>query len=493
MQLEKLSALEIGELVNSKQVSPVEVLKYFEKRISDRNDSINAFVYTKFEEAYIRAFFLEDKIVKHGPAGMFAGVPYGLKDFLPNKRGWTNSHGGVECLIRVDEIDSEFNIAMERAGGVAIGKTNAPAYGFRGVTDNKLYGPTSTPFNTQHNSGGSSGGSAAAVSDGLVPIAEGGDAGGSIRIPAAWCNLFGFKPGLGSIPSVIRPDAWSATHPFCFNFGLTKTVRDAVALYNSMSKYNPRDPYSRPIQDKLLSYTDLEPRQHNKLKIALTLDFNLFEVDNEVKSIIYKTASKLLEYGYQVDLVTFKFNHSSNELAEAWCNALMFDSVIELELDKKNGKDYLNDYPSQFPEELKYWVEKCKNSNIWDLYRFNQARTDVLDSFEDIFERYDLILSPTSCCMPVPNSSDRNTKGPEDINGKPIEPLIGWATTYLVNFIGYPAASVPAGLSKENLPVGLHIIGKKYMDEEVLLLSRVFEIINPWDSYYDIPFNRPLS
>ena len=244
IKLEELSASELGFLVNEGKIKPKEVVKYFEERILKRNESINAYVYTKFEEAYEVAF-KQEKLLKEGKKlGPFAGVPYALKDFLPNKIGWTNSHGGVKCLVALDEFNSAFNEAMEKAGGIPLGKTNAPSYGFRGTTDNKMYGPTSTPFNLKYNAGGSSGGSAAAVADGLALIAEGGDAGGSIRIPASYCNLYGFKAGIGTIPNIVRPDGFGTTHPYCFNGGLTKTVLDAAILLNYMKGYNPFDPFS---------------------------------------------------------------------------------------------------------------------------------------------------------------------------------------------------------------------------------------------------------
>lgn len=488
MKLEYMSAADIGYLVNECKISAIDVLKYFENRIKERNKYVNAFVYTRFEEAYKKAEEIDNKIAKGEFVGPFAGVPFALKDFLPNKPGWTNSHGGVECLIKEDTCYSEFCKAMEKLGGIAIGKTNAPAYGFRGTTDNKLYGPTHNPFDLSRNSGGSSGGSAAAVAEGLVPIAEGGDAGGSIRIPAAWCNLYGFKPGVGTVPSVIRPDAWSATHPFCFNFALTKTVQDAAILLDAMSYYDSRDPYSlgSSIDTK---YSDIEVDNH-KYRIAVTFDFDLFEVDNEIKDKISEVANILMQNGHKVDYVKFNFNYSAKEMADSWCQSLIFDSVIEIEQDKRAGNDYINNYRDQFPEEITYWIDKCKNSNIWDLYKFNLIRTNILDNFEDKFEKYDFILSPVSCCLPALNSNDNNTKGPAEINGKAIDPLIGWSATYLVNFTGHPAASIPAGLSKDNLPIGVQFISKKYFEDELIRLSKLLEMINPWDKYFQIPFNR---
>ena len=172
MGLENLSGVELGREVSEGHITPTEVIDFFAERIEKRNPGINAFVYTKFDDARAEAKKLEARMARGEDVGPLAGVPVGLKDFLPSKKGWTNSHGGVKSLIRVDEADSVFYDSAVRAGAVAVGKTNAPAFAFRGTCDNKLYGPTRNPFNTEYNSGGSSGGSAAAVADGLVPISE---------------------------------------------------------------------------------------------------------------------------------------------------------------------------------------------------------------------------------------------------------------------------------------------------------------------------------
>ncbi|MCR5275534.1 MAG: hypothetical protein K6E26_09270, partial [Clostridiales bacterium] len=163
MELEKLSGVELGKEVRSGHITPTEVIRYFQARIEKRNPSLNAFTYTKFDDAFSDAKALEEKLLHHEEVGPLAGVPVGLKDFLPSKKGWTNSHGGVKSLIREDPEDSMFYIAAREAGAIAVGKTNAPAFAMRGTCDNYLYGPTRNPFDTKFNSGGSSGGSAAAV------------------------------------------------------------------------------------------------------------------------------------------------------------------------------------------------------------------------------------------------------------------------------------------------------------------------------------------
>ena len=491
IKLEYLSAADIGRLVNTKTITPTEVLKYFEKRINERNGSVNAFVYTRFDEAYEQAKKLEERLERGEYCGPFAGVPFALKDFLPSKKGWTHSYGGVKCLVSTDEFTCSFCAAMEEAGGIAVGKANAPAYGFRGVTDNKMYGSTSTPFNTAYNSGGSSGGSAAAVADGLVPIAEGGDAGGSIRVPASCCNLFGFAAGVGSIPMVNRPDAYSAVHPFCLCGGLVKTVEDAVILYKYMARYDSRDPYSNMI---LRNIDDIDRclEDTGKLKIAFTCDFDIFEVEEEVKNTVRQAAFAFAGAGHEVREVHFDFRHTAREFSEQWCRGITVDCALELNHEKERGNDLLKDHGEDFPEEFIYYKEICDRLTIEDLYRFNLARTDILDNFEKKFDEYDLIISPVMCCLPVKNAAGGDTKGPETVNGKPVESLVGWCETFLVNFVGYPSAAVPAGLAENNLPVGMQIIGRRFEEGTVLKASKIFESLRPWRDNYQIAFERKI-
>ena len=487
LNLEYLSASELGRMIRSGEISALETIRYFEKRIEKRNPSLNAFVYTEFEYAEQEALKLNDRTRREN-AGPFAGVPFALKDFLPSKRGWTNSHGGVASLIREDEDDSEFCRAMELAGGIVIGKTNAPAFAFRGTCDNKLYGPTSTPFDTRYNSGGSSGGSAAAVADGLVPIAQGTDGGGSIRIPAAWCGCFGYKPSVGTVPSIARPDAWAATHPYCFDGGIARSVEDIAVLFNYMDRYDPRDPLSLP--RRVEDYTKEMKRSLRGWKIGFTPDFGVFPVDPEVAGITKEAAAVFREAGATVEPVPFHFSHSALEMAETWCRAICVDTAIELELERRKGFDLIKDHREELPEEFIYWNEQTARGGILDYYAFNCLRTELLDAFEDAFEWYDIILSPTTICLPVENASDRNTLGPREVNGTPTEPLIGFCETFFANFTGHPAASIPAGLSKSGLPVGLQIIGRTFRDGDVLAAAKTFEDLHPWRDLYRIPYER---
>lgn len=491
MQLEKLSGLELGTLINTKEVSPVEVWKYFTDRIESRNPSINAFTYTKFEEAKQEAEKLESKIMKGENGGLFAGVPVGLKDFLPSKSGWTNSHGGVYSLIAVDDMDSEFWKAVSSMGAIAYGKTNAPAFGFSGACQNKMYGATGNPFNPNLTSGGSSGGSAAAVADGLLLLAEGGDAGGSIRIPSAWCNLYGFKPSKGTVPSYCRPDGWSATHPYCFNGALTKTVADSAAILNEMAYYNPKDPTSLPINSNK-DFLYLMERSIEGMKIGYTLDFDLYPiVSQEVKEIMDKAAILLSEQGAIIEPISFNWKHSLNEMLYCWAWAISVDTALDLKRWKSAGLDLIGHHRDELYEEWIYFNLIAASANISDMRTFNEIRTDVLDNFEKQFETYDLILSPTTICKPFTKKADgRCIK----VDGEYLSEgtnFISYGETPLVNFVGYPAASVPAGMTKDNLPIGMQLIGKMFHDEDIFEVARTYEKIHPWT--YDKAFNRKIK
>ncbi len=562
MKLEQMSGVELGREVNHGHISPTEVVDYFADRIEKRDGSLHAFTYLKIEEAKEAALKLEKQLAAREQPGPLAGVPVALKDFLPSKKGWSNSHGGVASLIREDPENSVFCSAAEAAGAIAVGKTNAPAFAFRGLCDNALYGPTSTPFHTGYNSGGSSGGSAAAVADGMILIGQGTDGGGSIRIPASWCGCFGFKAAAGTIPSVCRPDAWSATHPFCFDGAITKTVEDSAVMLNYMAKYDPRDPYSLKYEKR--DFTELMKKPLKDWRIGFTADYDLFPVDPEVEKIVRAAAYRFREAGAHVEDVHFNFRHSHLDFAGLWCRSISIDTALDLEQWKREGLDLVRDHREELPEAFIYWNELALHTTVKDYRHMNELRTEILDAYQDVLDRYDLIVSPVTICPPVKNAAHRSeiragrntgpgrdsipgqdgstnysamdsvkktiekkarkltglmreaakervsletlisrvssiqpkdlsgilTHGPVKLANDSVEPLIGFCETFLVNFIGNPAASVPAGLTADGLPVGMQIIGRRFADADVLAASYAFEQIQPWS--YDIPLGRSI-
>jgi amidase len=168
------------------------------------------------------------------------GVPTAIKDLFDFQPGWPATFGGIRALKDLTlDISCPFAERIQRAGAIVLGKTNSPIMGFRGTCDNYLFGPSRNPFAPAKNTGGSSGGSAAAVADGLLPLAEGTDGGGSIRIPASWCGVYGYKASFGRIPYVNRPNAFAGINPFLFEGPITRTVGDAALALDALAGYDP--------------------------------------------------------------------------------------------------------------------------------------------------------------------------------------------------------------------------------------------------------------
>ena len=244
-ELAYMSASELALRIRRRDFSPVEVVDAFITRIEARNPSITAFVYFGFEDARTRAKEAEQALTSGVALGPLHGVPVAIKDLFDFKPGWKATFGGVRALKdNVVDFYCAFAERIEQAGAIIVGKTNSPVMGFRGTCDNYLFGPSRNPFNSAKNTGGSSGGSAAVVADGMLPLAEGTDGGGSIRIPASWCGVYGYKQSFGRVPFIARPNAFAGDAPFLFEGPITRTVEDAALALTALAGYDPRDPYS---------------------------------------------------------------------------------------------------------------------------------------------------------------------------------------------------------------------------------------------------------
>ncbi|MBQ9931453.1 MAG: amidase [Firmicutes bacterium] len=490
-----MSAVDMVKNFRSKALSPVEVLKHFMDRIEKRNPSLNAIIYTDYDKAMEKARAVEADIMAGKPVGLFAGVPTAAKDFIPGLPGWPGSFGGINILAGTPDTHyTTYTKSLTDQDAVFLGKTNSPALAFRGTCDNRLYGPTSTPFKVGYNSGGSSGGSCSAVADGLMPIAEGSDGGGSIRIPAAWCGIYGFKPSLGTVSNSPRPNAYGTSHPYCFNGAQTRTVADTALAMQAMAGYDPFDPFSRDWGER--DFMAALNRSIKGKKIAYTPDFGIFPVEPEIKEMIGKAVKKFEEAGAIVEEVKFDIKRSQFELAEAWCRLISISGGLEMMEDfKAAGIDLMKDHPDSLNPELMYWINDAYQRHYVDYYADEVIRTEIWDMMQSTFLDYDFIVSPVTACFPTKNDdAGRNTLGPKEILGEKVEPLIGYCLTYFCNFTGHPAASVPAGISKDGFPVGMQIIGRRdgFGDLDVLAASAEFERIQPWFHTYEITANRAL-
>ncbi len=488
-ELVHTTATELATRIRGGDVSPVEVMEATIERIERRNPSLNAFIYKGFDDARARAAEAERELASGAAVGPLHGVPAAIKDLFDFKPGWPSTFGGVRAFkdFRAD-FYCVFAERIEKAGAILVGKTNSPVMGFRGTCDNPLFGASRNPFDTDRNTGGSSGGSAAAVADGLIPLAEGTDGGGSIRIPAAWCGVYGYKASFGRIPCVIRPNAFGNTMPFIYEGPLTRNVADAALALNALSGYDPRDPFSL---DEERDFTAAVLRPIEGMRIAYSPDFGVYPVDRRVAETVATAVRAFEEAGAHVEEVDIDIPFDQRELSDLWCRQIMLVNLSTFENFKTLGIDLLADHRDDFPPQYLRWIDHAYTMGIVDIDRDYVMRTVVYDAIQTVFEEHDLLVTPTLATMPVLNSDDGNTTGPSEVEGVEVDELIGWCMTYFTNFSGHPSASIPAGMT-DGLPVGMQLIGRRYADEDVLSASGAFEQVRPWQGTYERLADRPL-
>lgn len=481
-EFESMTATQMARSVRDGEVSPVELVEACVDRIEQRNPSLNAFVYKGFDEARERARAAEAAVTNGGELGPLHGVPTAIKDLFDFKPGWPATFGGIRAL-RDFTLDARCAYAerVEDAGAIIMGKTNSPVMGFRGTCDNYLFGPSRNPFDTVKNTGGSSGGSAAAVADGLVPIAEGTDGGGSIRIPASWCGVYGYKASFGRVPFLARPNAFGGTDPFLFEGTLTRTVEDAALGMTALAGYHPGDPLSLDADVDFLGALRLPVEG---MRIGYTADYDVFPIDARVASVVGSAVAAFEQAGAHVEEISLGITRDQRELSDLWCRLIMPINIQTFEAFKEGGLDVLGDHPDDLPPEYRRWLDVGYSMSALEFVRDQEMRTEVYDAIQGVFADYDLVVGPTLACLPVDNADDGNTVGPTEINGVEVDPLIGWCPTYLFNYTGHPAASIPAGMSDDGLPVGMQIIGRRYADIDVLAASATFEQLRPWADTY---------
>jgi len=486
------SVSELALMIRQKKLSPVELMDHTIDRIEKRNPSLNAFVFTAFDEARQRAKEAEAAVTSGAELGPLHGIPSAIKDLFNFKPGWPATLGGIRAMKDFRAPHSSLFVErMEKAGAIFIGRTNAPVLGFRGVTDNYMFGPTGTPFDATRNSGGSSGGGAAAVADGLVPMAEGSDGGGSIRIPASFCGVYGFKAAFGRAPLVFRPDAFTCVDPFIHEGPLTRTVEDAALTMTAQAGYDPRDPYAMPYDD--VDWLGATRRSIKGMRVAYTPDFGYYPVDPEVAAVVKDALQAFRDAGAIVDEVEVGIDRPHYEMGELWAKLIMPLNLGALRALKGMGYDLLKDHRDDIQPELLAWLDWGMELKAYDHCEYQAIRTECYDRIQAVMANYDLLVSPTLACLPPENARDGNTLGPAEVNGEKVERLIGWCMTYLMNFTGHPAASIPAGLAPGNLPVGLQIIGRRWADSDVLAASAAFERARPWHDSYRHCEARPLA
>ncbi|MEU0250983.1 amidase family protein [Streptomyces sp. NPDC006184] len=477
---EALTALQLAELVRSRAVSPVEVVQNSLDRIERLNPAVNAFVTVCADQALAAAKEAEQAVLSGAELGPLHGVPIGVKDLDP-VAGVRVTRGSK---IFAEEVAQDTILCVERltdAGAIVVGKTNTPEFGFKATTDSALLGPASTPFNLAMNAGGSSGGSAAAVATGMVPLAQGSDAGGSLRVPGAFCGVFTMMTTFGRVAVPARPNAFRRLNPMVCYAPLARTVDDAVLGLDLMSGPHPRDPYSFPVGEPLAAA--LSPSLAG-MRIAYTPDLGGYPVEPEVEALVRAALPALEEAGAEIVEVDFRLPLPAAELTRMWRRYLSMAHAESAEISLRQGIDLLGEQGRVVDPGYLESVRTGAALSAVDFRLGDLVRTQVLDAFEDLFDGYDLIVSPVNCVAGIPNDTTRTTVGPRQVNGQDTDPFVGWSMTSPYNLIGSPAATVPVGRAANGVPVGMQLAARRHHDAAVVRGAAACQHHLDWQHLY---------
>ena len=484
-EYDRYDALGLAELVRTKQVSPSDLVEESITRIERLNPKINAVVTPLFDQARAAA-------KANLPDGPFTGVPFLMKDLLAALAGVRLSNGSKAFKNYVPDYDSELVKRWKASGVVILGKTNTPEFGLLGVTEPELFGPTRNPWDLEHTPGGSSGGSAAAIASGMVPMASGGDGGGSIRIPSCYCGLFGLKPTRGRTP--IGPTHAEAWQGAAIEHVLTRSVRDCAAMLDATQGADPGAPYAiTPPEQPYLSTMNQAPP---KLKVAFTDKSPLgTDVHPECVKAVRDAAKLLEELGHSVE----EAQPDIDGLRLANCYLNMYFGEIAADIAELETVLHRKAKPSDV-EPLTWTLgvlgraysagEFVLIKRYWNTAARNMAR---------FFQTYDLYLTPTVAQPParigelVPKPAEMTLmKIVNTFNlGKLLrasgitdklatESLSRTPFTQLVNLTGLPAMSVPLHWTPDGLPLGTHFIAPHGGETLLFQVAAQLEQARPW-------------
>ena len=457
-ELAFLDATAQAEMVRNKDVKPIELVEAAIERIERLNPTLNAVITPMYDLARVQAS-------GQLPEGPFRGVPFLLKDILASHADVRMSMGSKLLANFVPDHDSELVVRLKRAGLIILGKTNTPEFGILPTTESELSGACRNPWNIGYTTGGSSGGAAAAVAAGMVPVAHANDGGGSIRIPAACCGVFGLKPTRARNP--LGPDFGDVFSGLVVEHAVTRSVRDSAALLDATAGPDVGDPYWAPPPERpFLTEVGANP---GKLKIAFTTQaITDVEVHVDCGQAVQEAAALCADLGHEVEEAALTINgdmvfYAFSVLWSASCGSTL----------KALGS-------TQAQVEPLTWALKEMSDNfsaadyIHALQTIQQISRDVARFFLD----YDVLLTPTLAEPPVLLGTFAS---PPDNPLQGLERSASFACfTPLCNMTGQPGMSLPLFWNEDNLPVGIHFSGR-FGDEATLFrLAAQLEAARPW-------------
>lgn len=441
--------------VSARELSAREVTEAAIARIEATNEAINAFVAWDFDDALDQADDIDGRVAAGEDVGPLTGIPIGVKD-LEDAAGFITTHGSVLHADDPPAVDDSIVVSRLRdAGCVVIGKTNTPEFGWKGDTENALFGATRNPWNPERSAGGSSGGSAAGVMAGMLPLATGSDGGGSIRIPSAICGMSGMKPSLGRVPTGgPNPPGW----PELSTKGvMARRIRDVVLALDAVVGPDPSDLRSLPLPDVSWSRSIEDVLPPRKVGWSPTLGYAA--VDREVREVCERAVRALEDLGTEVTPVDDVFERDP---VSAWLTLVNTFLLRTLEPYRESPA-----WTSVDPGLVAMAEWARSEVKAVDVVRAQDSTHRLNVRLVELFHKVPLLLTPTVAGQ-TPRVGEQGT-----IDG---EPDANWIQfTYPFNLTRSPAGTVCAGFTADGLPVGLQVIGPQHADVAVLRLLTVLE------------------
>jgi amidase len=468
------SATQLGRLYRARKVSPLEVMQAVLRQIDSVNPAINAYVTTVPEVALREARAATAVLKRKATLPPLHGIPVSIKDLIPTK-GVRTTWGSKLFEHHVPTADALVVQRLKQAGAIIVGKTNTPEFGAGGTTFNAVFGITRNPWNPKLTAGGSSGGSAAALAAGMAPLSVGSDLGGSLRTPAAFCGVVGFRttPGLVPVhPNELAWDLLSTVGP------MARTVGDVALLLSAIAGPDDVAPLSYDV-DTGAFLRALKSPSLKGCRVAWTPDLNgLLPVDSEVAAIALDGAKVLRGAGATVTVACPDFS-GVRDIVSATRGLRM----VALHADKLAGRR------DDLQKGLVWNIEQGLGLTAEDIARGEKLRTALWYRVQTFMERYDFLALPTVAVRPF----SAELPYPREINGKPLENYTEWFfLQYAITLTGLPAISVPCGFTSDGLPVGLQLVGRRRAEASVLRAAAAFERAAPWAAIIP-PVAKPLA
>ena len=429
-----------------------EILDAHIERIEAVDPALNAIVTTCHDLARVRADALDRKPAAQGP---LAGLPIAHKDLLPTK-GIRTTFGSPLYAEHVPDADALIVERMRRAGAVTLGKTNVPEFGAGSQTFNRVFGPTRNPYDPGKTCGGSSGGAAVALAARMIPVADGSDTGGSLRNPAAFCNVIGFRPSPGRVPS-LQGDPWS---DLSTAGPMARTVDDLALLFSVLAGPDPRVPNGLP--DAGSSFLPVEPLDLAKLRIAVSEDFGGLPVEPAIRDAIGELRVVLADSGATVV-------DAAPDLADA---RRIFHILRATGFRRRFGP-MTDEQKAELKDSIHWNLQAGLELTLADYDWVYPARAALVARVAAFFDGVDLLIGPTTQIQPF----DLRTDWPREVDGKRMSTYIEWMESCSwITVTCCPALSLPAGFRNE-LPVGAQLVAPLRADGFLLRAAKAIEAL----------------